>query len=449
MTSAAAAAALQQDDTRTLQGDDGWSASGVLSPLQSPVDDSPHPWSQAGELVSPGSLEFDSSHLLLLDLPPSPFSAVDWSYEADTERTHSTPSSSDAAVSATATPLHERDSSRVVRRSHKSTDARRRRREAAVIDHLGRLSCPTPCDDVDRLPPPSHPQGRASRTARTSQRDRLAILEASAHRIEQLEALVQRLAQQPTSVVAPTAVTVSSAAAASSSYTILPHPQSAATPTTAAPASSSSSSLSPSSPQCMELLSHASSHNSLYSSLVLHSRLALVLLDVDSGMILDVSSPFLTLCGWPRPALVNVPMSPPLYFDSRLRRYGAQFTARDAAAFLPHRYRPLMRAITSNNNNEDVEADQAEQPHRLVPLVGCKQYPAVLHDLQQWIEGRVASFKGPIRKRWADGRLYELDTAVWSVETREVRGADGSRRQVPTRAVLISGIDDSIQVDEL
>ena len=370
--------------------------------------------------------------------PHPPFSAVDWSYEADTERTHSTPSSSDAAVSATATPLHERDSSRVVRRSHKSTDARRRRREAAVIDHLGRLSCPTPCDDVDRLPPPRHPQGRASRTARTSQRDRLTILAASAQRIEQLEALVQRLAQQPTSVVAATAVTPSSSAPALSSYTALPLPQSAATPTAAAPASSSSSSVSLSSPQCMELLSHACSHNSLYSSLVLHSRLALVLLDVDSGMILDVSSPFLTLCGWPRPALVNVPMSPPLYFDSRLRRYGAQFTARDAAAFLPHRYRPLMRAITSNNNNnEDVEADEAEQPHRLVPLVGCKQYPAVLHDLQQWIEGRVASFKGPIRKRWADGRLYELDTAV--VECGDERGA--RCRWEPEASAHSSGAD--------
>ena len=107
-----------------------------------------------------------------------------------------------------------------------------------------------------------------------------------------------------------------------------------------------------------------------------------------------------------------------------------------------------MRAVTDHNDINDESEGQEVKQVQLVPL-GCKQYPAVLHDLQQWIDGRVSSFQGPIRKRWADGRLYELNTAVWSVETREVRDADGGQKHVPTRAIVISAVDDSILVDEL
>ena len=352
-------------------------------------------------------------------------------------------------------------SSRVVsaRRSHKSLDARRRRREAAVIDRLGSLSCPPSAAATASSAAQSSSQRRACGQRRVrsqqQQRDRLAILEASAQRIEMLEALVQTLSQRSNALVPATAVPTSSAAAASAS---LPPASStlhlSSVPCGFATAAGSASCLPAaagsllSSPQCADLLAYACSHHSLYSALVVHSRLALVLVDVSSGVLLDVSAAFLQLCGWSRPTLVNVPMSPPFYFDSSLRRYGAHYTAADERAFLPQRNRPLMRAVSRTASSSD-DGDVDEQQAELVPLVGCRQYPSVLSQLQQWMEGRLASFKGPIRKRWADGRLYELETAVWSVETRETREADGSRRYEPSRALLIAAIDDCVAVDEL
>ena len=336
------------------------SAAGMPSWL--PLD---HPVPAAFHLSSPPPLSLSTttwSEAALAALQP-----LSWPCDASNDSSElSEPSGSGSGDSPTPDSLRPGSPpsppSPPVRRTHREIDAERRRRENCALRRLERLTERAAEVTVTGEATADLDDARAARSAKLRKRDKVAVLQCSATEIERLRGLVRALLDAPT------------------------HPRTA---------------------QSMaDRLLYMDARNALSSSLFMDVRMSLLIMDLDSGRVLDVNGTFTAFVGWSREEMVG--SSLPLTTRALLRwEEGQQLLTVDE--------------VPDGLSQAQVKPDCQSLPASPDDPVVCRtrrliqQYPASLALAKQLAQGKLASFTCTWRCVWKDGRGREMPNFSVSV----------------------------------
>ena len=354
--------------------------------------------------------------------------------------------------------------------SHRHGDAARRSKELSSFRRLERLTGLA----SERWTKRGKPKKRSAAS-------KLAVLEASADRLERLQALLeQRTAERETREQRVQQLTQRLQCTSSGDrgqprdvVTLVASPKSPASPSdllTPFPASASSA----------PLLRLLDDRHALLDAFFLHSPLAMLLLDMErpaeAGQLLDaneseglsprtahtaarhilvtltlrsssalctsVSAPSVcrvrTFCratGWQRPSAVWIPAEQP---GMALKRSpsGSAATGKQCAI----RESPTERVLVP----PDHPSSPAGQSYH-----GIRQWPSSVQLMQQLGQGQRQTVYCPWRCLWADGLLYEVQSMTWVCSTATVRDERGRDWEKPTRCITAFSMHEAVQVDPL
>ena len=360
-----------------------------LSPLLVPGLDepcSPPPAFEPRPLLPPVKADDDSS--LPSPTPTSSPSPV-WSSTAPptTETTESDGSSSSASDSPK--PKRPRTVDAVVvaepvKRTHREIDADRRQKEASAVRLLEELT--------EDPPPHGRRRGKGGRPKAPRKRDKVAVLQASAEKIQRLQALVDRLTAAPNRsdkhvrALAEHLTAVAGLSGGRSGY-----PDSV-------DSFASSSALSLLQPRAADSLSFLDAHHSLYASLFMSKALSMGLISMDTGSLIDGNEAFFEEIGWSREELINRSVSAPLRaLLSATDEQGMRLTPEELCM------RPMVRRPPGGALGRlgIEEGDDGRSEYMRLPLV--KQYPASAFKARELAAGRITSFTSLWRCLRADG----------------------------------------------
>ena len=243
-------------------------------------------------------------------------------------------------------PAHNASEAAAARQNHRKSDAERRQKEVAALRLLDEL---TSCARSDHV-------GKEQST-----REKLVVLQEGAAEIERLRAVVQQLTEavdQSNDKIGVIKAQLQAITAQCTSHGA------------------------PLVPATASLLRELGAHHALYASCFIHGQLALWVLDLESGLIVDVNAAFLAMTGWSRSEIVRTSIALPRRVLVQLRHgdHWAASRAWEASRRPPVRRRPG----TETAGKEQVE---------WVSSPPVAQYPASVRLVKELSEGSRKSFQ--------------------------------------------------------
>ena len=173
--------------------------------------------------------------------------------------------------------------------------------------------------------------------------------------------------------------------------------------------------------------------SSLRRAGMLGNRFGSTLIDCRSGRLLDANSAFFAMTGFtPSGVLQRKLDNMPLPADEQ---------SADSSD-TPAHDRPLVKA------KRDHRTDRSSTTH-WIPLQPCRQYPRTITLLNELLSAQRDSFRAPFRCRWLDGHAYEIHGMFWVVDVEYEQQPDGSKsRPRPLTFGCAASIDDYCGVEE-
>ena len=355
--------------------------------------------------------------------PPSP----------PTTNTSTTPSHSPLTTRRKRTAgLTAQQRAELKRQKHREIDANRIQREKAAVKKLTVLT--TTSNSLQQLSSGGRDEIVEEEEEEEveeveGRRDKVTVLEDSARKIYELQRLVSRLtdacdAQQANN---RTLVLQLQLAIRQQPPPLLSSPRSSSSALSSSAASSDSShplSLLPSLVS-QRLDAHIGSA-SLHSSWFVSSSVAIAVIRVSTGCVLDVNDRLLHESGWQRPHIVGRLMCPP--YDLIIAR--ESYTEQSFLDLSPQR----------------ILVDGPDG--RLVPARTQRQYERSKVLIQELYRGDKQHIFCVFRYQMKDGRVYEVQSTVWTTSWLEERGKDGVVRRKPESVFMVCSYPDAVIVDE-
>lgn len=336
-------------------------------------------------------------------------------------------------------PLTKEQRAAINKAKHKEIDAARRQREATVVKQLQRLTRQKhereeyESADEDESQADGADDSDDSDDVEGGRRDKVTVLEESATTIAQLRALCRRMRracnakdrsitklQKHLHAIA-TAKTQSLKALKAAGTTDGDSALSEPTVSTASLLSFLPESTS-------QYLTQLDRSHVLYTSTFVRSPLALVLVAIPSGIMVDANDVFERSTGWKRDDIVGTVIGPPAD-GSRPK----------------HKLNPMaLRRRRDGKQLRDGEDEEDGWWSRRY----LRQYPSSKLSMKEVWRGEQKKVEVVWRVVMADGSIYETMYTIWLADADWVADGQGGYEMRPHQMVLASAYGDAVRVDE-